>query len=166
MGTMDKDVQKPGAGKGGGQFVQPGNAQENEGLIRKMINVLNEHNVGKVLPFLADDVVVMNVPVNKTHHGHAGFGEFLNNWKNAFPDYKIELTNLICTADKCAVEFTARATHTGALTGPMGTIPATNKRVELKFAESYDMVNGKIAKNRSYWDSGSLMSQLGLLPKH
>ena len=64
------------------------------------------------------------------------------------------------------MEFTARATHTGTLTIPSGSIPATGRRVDLKFSESYDLVNGKIAKLRSYWDTGSLMAQLGLTTKH
>ena len=165
MATTDKNVQKPGPGTGNGSFVQPGNAQENEGLIRKMFNALNEHNVSRVLPFLADDVVVLDMPTNKTYQGHAGFNQFLTNWITGYPDYKLELTNVICTADKCAVEFTARATHTGTLMGPMGSIPATNKRVEMKFSETYEVMNGKIRKNHSYWDMAGMMSQLGLMPK-
>jgi steroid delta-isomerase-like uncharacterized protein len=161
MATTNTDVQKQERGIGDGHVAQPGSAQANEALIRKMINALNERNVSKVLPFYADNAVTVNVPVNRTHQGHAGFSEFLNNWATAFPDYKLELTNILCTADKAAVEFTARATHTGTLASPMGNLPATNRRVEIKFNEFYELTNGKITKNRSYWDTSSLMSQLG-----
>ncbi len=138
MGTTDRGVQNQGPSRGNGPIVQPGNAQENEALMRKMFNALNERSVSKMLPFMADDVTVVNIPVGRIHQGHAGYGEYLNTYIAAFPDYRLELKT--------------------------ASIPATGKRVELKFSESYDLVNGKVARLRSYWDTGSLMSQLGLTP--
>jgi steroid delta-isomerase-like uncharacterized protein len=159
---MDKEgqAQRQGSGTGNGPFVVPGNAADNERMIRRMYGVLNEHSASKMQPFMADNHVLVDVPTNRIYKDQKGFAEYLNTWINAFPDYKLEVTNLLATEDKCAVEFTARATHTGPLVTPMGTFPPTNKRIELKFSESYEIVNGKVTRTRSYWDTGSLMSQI------
>jgi predicted ester cyclase len=54
-------------------------------------------------------------------------------------------------------------THTGPLETPQGDIPATGRKVKVKFAFILDVTpEGLIAEDRSYFDSASMMSQLGL----
>ena len=89
METTGTDMQKQGQNRGNGPLVHPGDGQGNEALMRKMFNVLNERSAGKMLPFLADNVTIINTAVNKTYQGHAGFSEYLNNYITAFPDYRL-----------------------------------------------------------------------------
>ena len=44
----------------------------------------------------------------------------------------------------------------------MGAIPPTGKSIELKFAEFFVMRDDKIKTLRAYWDTGTLIRQLGL----
>jgi predicted ester cyclase len=60
------------------------------------------------------------------------------------------------------VEFTGRGTHTGALVTSAGSIPATGRSVTLKLCDILEFTDGKIRRQRTYFDSGSLMAQLGL----
>ncbi len=160
-GSTHNRGQTPGNGAG-----TQGTPQENEALVRKMISTLNEHDANKMLPFMSDNVMISNVAFNKTYQGRDGFREYLTSWITAFPDYQLEVTNVVATNNKAMCEFTARATHSGPLNTPNGSIPATNRRVELRFVEAYELNNGKIAKGRTYFDPANLMSQIGLAQKH
>lgn len=160
---MDKGTQ---GRESSGNGMAQGSAQENEQIIRRMFNTLNEHNSGKILPYLTENVRYTAVAFNETYQGHDGFTKYLDNWIRAFPDYKLEVTNIIASGSKAVCEFTARGNHTGPLRGSMGEIPATNKRVELKFVETYEMVNGRISVARNYFDLQSLMTQIGMTTKH
>lgn len=55
-----------------------------------------------------------------------------------------------------------KGTHQGPLQTPNEQIPPTNRRLEMRFVEAWDFVNGKITAGRMYFDSASFMSQLGL----
>jgi predicted ester cyclase len=46
----------------------------------------------------------------------------------------------------------------------MGQIDPTNRRVELKMVEIMEFNNGKMTGGRAYFDTGSMMTQLGLMP--
>jgi predicted ester cyclase len=139
--------------------------QVDEALIRRMFGSFNEHDINKMMPFQAPDCSIVNVPLNRTYQGHSGFREFMDGWLTAFPDYKLDVTNIVCANDKCVVEFTARATHTGNLALPSGNVQPSNKRVELKFIDAYEFRGGLVTKSRTYYDPMSMMTQLGIMPK-
>jgi predicted ester cyclase len=44
----------------------------------------------------------------------------------------------------------------------MGAIPATGRSVTLKLCDVLELSGGKIKSHRSYFDTGSMMAQLGL----
>jgi steroid delta-isomerase-like uncharacterized protein len=87
-------------------------------------------------------------------------------WHTAFPDAKAEVTNQVTEGDQIVTEVTFRGTHTGSLLGAMGTIPATGKRAELHVAIVNLFRNGKIQRERDYFDLAGLMQQLGLTPQN
>jgi predicted ester cyclase len=101
---------------------------------------------------------------NVAFGGKVGFREYGEGWARAFPDGKIELLNLVAQGDLVVGEFTGRGTHTGVLKDPTGEIPATGRRVEMSFVEVYRVRNGKISEGRLYFDTGTVMAQLGISP--
>lgn len=91
----------------------------------------------------------------------------LKSWKTAFPDAKSEVTNQITDGDRVATAFTFRGTHTGPLSGSMGTIAATGRRVELEMELVNWFRGGKVHRARESFDLAGLMDQLGVAqPKH
>ena len=49
--------------------------------------------------------------------------------------------------------------------GPGGTIPPTNKRVEIPFAAFVSLdSSGLVTEERRYYDMAGMMMQLGLVP--
>ena len=97
--------------------------------------------------------------------GRDGARQFAEMWANGFPDGRVEIDNVVDGGDQIVVEFTGRGTHTGPLAGPMGTIAATNRSVTLKLCDVWQFEGGAVKRNTTYFDTGSLMTQLGLMPE-
>lgn len=80
-------------------------------------------------------------------------------WADAFSDGKITDTKAIDAGDTVVVEYVGRGTHDG----PMGSVPATGKRVSLPFIDiiHFDK-GGQITGGSTYFDMFSLLVQIGL----
>ena len=85
-------------------------------------------------------------------------------WHTAFPDMKADVTNQLTEGDQVLTECTFRGTHTGPLAGAMGTTPPTGKHTELSVAIVNWFRNGKVQRERTYFDLAGLMTQLGIAP--
>jgi predicted ester cyclase len=133
---------------------------DNGGIIREMYAAWNERDFDRYASFATTDARMTNVPFG----AKLGFREYGEGWAKGFPDGKIELMNLVAQGDTVVGEFTGRGTHTGVLKSPRGEIPATGRRVEMSFVEVYRLRNGKICEGRIYFDTGTMLAQLGLSP--
>ena len=131
---------------------------DNGAVLREVYAAWNKKDLNRVASYAASDARMGNVPFGTT----LGFREYTEGWAKAFPDGKIQVTTLVAQGDNVIAECVGRGTHTGALTGTAGEIPATGRHVELQFVECYRFRNGKIAEGRIYFDAASMMAQLGL----
>ncbi len=113
---------------------------------------------------LADGVLIVAGSGDR-FEGREGARQFAEMWANAFPDGKIVVDNVVDGGDQVVVEFTGRGTQTGALIGPMGEIPATNRPVKLQLCDVWSLENGTVKTVTTYFDTGSLLAQLGLMPE-
>ena len=82
-----------------------------------------------------------------------------------FPDGQVTVDRVIASGDTVVVEFTGRGTHTGTLTTSMGSIPATGRSLTLQLCDVMEFQDGKLKSQRTYFDTGSMMAQLGLAPE-
>ena len=140
-------------------------AQDNATVVRALYEAFNQRNTDKSLSLVTDDVKWMNLPFNVNYSGRAGYREYVENWTQAMPDCKVEVVNVVAGEEWTAVEFIGRGTHTGPLTGPQGTIPATHKKLEMKFCEVLRVRDGQIALAHLYFDAATMLRQFGLLPQ-
>ena len=137
--------------------------------VRSLYNNFNNHTtdaewLDRLLSVIADNCEAVDIPGNKTLRGRDGFKEYIMRWHKAFPDGKIEIPNLFCTEDQAVVEFIGRGTQTGALTYPQGEVAPTGKKVDMRFCDVLRVANGKIVHQSSYYDSMTMMYQLGFSP--
>lgn len=123
----------------------------------------NTHNVEGLMSIVADDFELVDVALGITWKGKKGWGEWLQIWADSLPDAITTVNTITATGERIVTEHTGRGTHTGTLNTPMGAIPATGRRIELSFAEIYVMREGKIRMMRAYWDTGTLLRQLGVV---
>jgi steroid delta-isomerase-like uncharacterized protein len=79
---------------------------------------------------------------------------------SAFPDVEFEIRHQHSPSDSVAImEFTARGTHTGDLEG----IAPTGKRIEIIVCNVVETRDGKVVREREYFDTLAMMRQLGVM---
>ncbi len=138
---------------------------ENAEIARSAYDAWNARDFDRFASLHADDAELVNVGSGEALRGPQGALQYAQMWANAFPDGRIAIDNVIEAGDQVVVEFTGRGTHEGTLAGPFGAIPATGRSVTLKLCDVWRFENGSAATLTSYFDTGSLMTQLGLMPE-
>jgi steroid delta-isomerase-like uncharacterized protein len=76
---------------------------------------------------------------------------------NAFPDATLTIDRAYQQGDLAIAEMTARGTQRGPF---MGT-PASGKRVQINMCTVSEIKDGKIHREREYFDMYSLLTQIG-----
>jgi steroid delta-isomerase-like uncharacterized protein len=80
-------------------------------------------------------------------------------YATAFPDGKLEVKNVFASGNNALCEFVARGTHKGDLKG----IAPTGKPIEINIANVMEVRDGKVYREREYFDVMSMMVQLGVV---
>lgn len=140
-------------------------AQDNAALIQSVVDAYNAKDMDQFAAAATDDCELLDPLTGKKYHGPEGFRQFLQEHMTAFPDTKIEVTNLQATDDQVLLEFVAQGTHNGPINSATGQIPATGQTAKIHLCNVYHMKDGKIAKQYSYYDRLHFNEQLGLVPQ-
>jgi steroid delta-isomerase-like uncharacterized protein len=138
---------------------------DNLSIARRLYDGWNERAFEEIADHTTDDSELVIVGTGDVFKGREGALRYNQNWADGFPDGRITVDNMVAAGDTVVAEFTGRGTHTGTLRTSMGDIPATGKSLTLKLCDVLEFRDGKIVRQRSYFDSGSMMAQLGLLPE-
>ena len=134
-----------------------------ETLVKDLHDNFSNNKFDEALALAADDVVVEAYAFDATFRGKTEFNQFMQGFKMAFPDMRLNYKSMVSNGNKVAVEFTATGTHTGDLHTPGGVVLPTGKSVSLNVVEVQTWESDKLKSIHNYQDSGSLMRQLGLL---
>lgn len=130
-----------------------------EELARAWVETFNEGDFDRNRDLGADDgYFVITAPSAGTSRD-AGVQDG-QMWKAAFPDARGEITNLVTSGDRVALEVTWRGTQTGDLPN----LPATEKQVSVKASVFVTAHGGKITRLMHYFDFGGLLTQVGAMP--
>jgi steroid delta-isomerase-like uncharacterized protein len=135
---------------------------DNATLARSLYEAFNSRDFDHLAESMAPEGIITMVGSGQTLRGPEGSRQYNAMWDTAFPDGMVTVDRVIAQGDHVAVEFTGRGTHTGTLTTPAGDIPATGRSVTLQFLDVLEFADGKVASQRTYFDTGSLMAQLGI----
>lgn len=136
--------------------------EPNIAAIHALYEGFNTGNVPLILNQLTEDSELVDMAMGMSWNGQQGWGEWLQIWATAMPDAQIHLKTVVAEGDMVVTEHVGGGPHTGPLNTPAGVIPPTGRTIELTFAEVFEMRDGKIKVMRAYWDTGTLMRQLGL----
>lgn len=132
-------------------------------IAREFYAAWNERDFERGAALVADDGELLIVGTGESRTGPQGSIEYSRMWADAFPDGRVEIMRTIAEGDHVVVLFRGRGTHTGTLRSAAGDIPATGKQITLDLCDVYEFRGGKVKTNWTYFDSGSLLTQLGLL---
>lgn len=132
-------------------------------VIHDLFASFNQRDLAHALSLVTEDFELQDVPAGLTFRGPQGLEQWLSTFLTAGPDAKAEVQTTIEAGEWVATEHVGRFTHTGPLLSPAGEIPPTGRQVELRFAEIYKVKEGKLTEMRAYYDSATMLRQMGLL---
>lgn len=137
-----------------------------EDLAKKWTDAFNKHDARAVAANYAQDSVAYDPFYPEPLKGRAAIEKDAADFFRAFPDIHFEVINLFDKGDRAAGEVKMTGTNSGPLATPMGEVPATGKRIDLRGA-LVGRINAEnlIVEERRYYDTGTMMKQLGLAPE-
>jgi steroid delta-isomerase-like uncharacterized protein len=134
-------------------------AEQNKKIIRCLFEEgMNQRNFSLMNECIADNYVNHDMPGGEP--GPEGFRKVIENFVNGFPDMRIRLDEVIGDGNIVATRGEWSGTHSGNFMG----IPATGKKVKIKYIDMWRLENGKGVENWVQMDMPGLMQQLGVMP--
>lgn len=91
-------------------------------------------------------------------HGRAGLEQFVEFVTTAFPDFEIAVLDLLADESLVMYEVRLRMTHDG----PLGRLPPTGRRVDLRGVSILRLDDGVVAEHRFHTNMADVGAQLGL----
>jgi steroid delta-isomerase-like uncharacterized protein len=134
-------------------------------LAREQISAFNSADWGLMRGSLTSDSRYEELGTERKVEGPEDIVELYKGWKTAFPDVVGTVTSSVAAGNKAALEVLWTGTHTGPLTTAEGTIPASGKAHETPAAVFYTFEGNKIKASRQYFDSLTLLKQIGAKPE-
>ena len=121
--------------------------------------VWNQGNLAAIDELLTPDFVDHGLPPGVPPN-REGFKQFAAMYRQAFPDARLTVEDLIIEGDKAVARWSATGTHQGALMG----IPATGRKINISGIDVGRFVGGKWAEHWGNFDALGMMQQIGVVP--
>ena len=133
--------------------------EQNKAVVRRVFEELvNKGNMSAADELLAADYVNHDMPAPAP--GAEGFKLIIGMFRTAFPDITVTLDDALAEGDRVVTRGVFTGTHKGEFMG----IPATGKKVAVKYLDIWRLENGKCKENWVQMDMLGLMQQLGVVP--
>lgn len=129
-----------------------------ERYLKRRERAWRDRNPDAMVADFADDAVVES-PTHGTLTTKAGIRNVYGTWFDAFPDARFIQNDVVVEGDRAAVFFTVSGTHEKPFTG----IPPTGRHIEIRGVLLIQFRYGLIVHEKRYYDSTSLLLQIGLL---
>lgn len=131
--------------------------KEGYNAVIAMFNSGNMADLGKHI----DSNFVDHNPDPMQKPGIAGLVESMTMFRAGFPDFKMEVTNLVAEGDMLAGQIRITGTCANDMMGP----GMKGKKIDVK---GMDLIkfnkDGKAVERWGYWEEKKMMQQLGMLP--
>ena len=137
-------------------------SEHNKAIVRRLIEeVWNKGNLS-----LADQLFTPNYEHHDPSSPDFGRGpeserKRVTLYRNAFPDCRLTIEDIISEGETVMTRWTCRGTHKGDLNG----ITPTGKQITVSGMTVSRLSNGKFAESHVNWDALGLMQQLGVVPE-
>jgi predicted ester cyclase len=137
-----------------------------EQVVREHHDCLNRGDPVGAAEFYADEAINQGGRVSRER-----MLVVLGSSREAFPDFHLEIVELIAVGEVVALRATVTGTHLGVPTFPLmfggilADVEPTGKRCEFALHHWYRVRDGKIIEHWAVRDDLSVARQLGLLPQ-
>lgn len=126
--------------------------------IREEIAVLNRHDAAGVAAFYTDECVFVDISLEEPLRGRAAMRRYLDEFFGGVPDLRVDIRSIFGNERIATAEYELRGTHAGELAGQL----PTGKTFRLSAASVYEYDGQLFTRETFYWDSASMLRQLGL----
>lgn len=107
---------------------------QGEGLIRKGFDAVNRHDVNGLYELYSPNVVMHSPQYPEGMRGRENVRRQFEAYLGAFPDMKIEVSNIVAKDDVGWFELKIAGTHKGTIHMEAGPVPPTNMLVNMRAA--------------------------------
>jgi steroid delta-isomerase-like uncharacterized protein len=122
----------------------------------------NDKNWDNVRASLTPDALYDEVATQRKLQGLDEVVECWQGWARALPDSKATIHSAMASGTTVCIEMTWRGKHTGPLELPTGPVAATNRQIDVRSCQIFDMSGTKARTIRHYFDMATLLQQLGV----
>jgi len=137
-------------------------SEENKAIFRRQEEELfTQGNLAAADELYAPDYVGHDPSNPEDIRGLDAAKQAAADYRNAFPDLRVTVEDVIAEGDKVAARLRFRGTHRGELDG----IAPTGRRVDCTGIVISRMEGGKIAEDWANFDDLGMMEQLGAISK-
>ena len=135
--------------------------QENKMITKRVIAMFNARDYTAVSDLFTEDHVNHAIQtVNGPAKGREGVKAVIGRIESAFPDFKMEILDLIAEGDRVAYRMRFTGTHKGPYMG----ISPTGRKVSVEAMHMLRFSEGKVAEHWSVRDDLTRLRQLGQFP--
>jgi steroid delta-isomerase-like uncharacterized protein len=140
-------------------------APPNKEIIRRFFaDVMSGHDPGAVGELVDDAVKIHHPALPPNASGVNIIASLLKTFRDAFPDLRYNVDDVIAEDAKVAAQWTARGTHSGVLQFPgKPPIPPTGRTVMVTGTDVFKLRNARIAEVWINSDVFGLMEQIGVI---
>jgi len=133
-------------------------ASKNVETLRKAHESWNRRDFEATVSAMSENLTYTDHSRNLHLRSRNDFKNWATEWAKAFTDGKIMHPRYTDGGDTVVAEFTAEGTNDG----PLGSLPASGRRMTLAFCEIFKFdASGRITSGRIYYDQFTLLNQLG-----
>jgi steroid delta-isomerase-like uncharacterized protein len=125
-------------------------------VAEQWIAAWNSHNPDKMLPLFTDDVFYEDVAFGEVSHGKTELRKFVAEEYEGAPDLELKLVRADIQGGHGTIEWTFSGTDKGVF--------KTGKKFSVRGVSVIDLRGGKISRNLDFYDSATIMRQVGVLP--
>lgn len=131
---------------------------ENKALVRRWFEeVWNKGRAAAIDEMLASETVVHGLGTDL--HGPAGFKPFHTAYRNAFPDVRIQIDDIVAEGDTVAARWSGTGTHRGDGLG----FKATGRHVHFAGMLFVRVERGELVEGWNNFDQLGMLQQLGVV---
>jgi steroid delta-isomerase-like uncharacterized protein len=146
----------------------PDVSARNAAIVRAHHDLMNKGDWKAALDDFSEDTKNFGMPVGRDH-----VAMILQDVWTTFPDFRLEIVDLVAKDDWVVVRCVESGTHLGVGKLPVNggllvDVPPTHKHFEVEVTHWWKVRDGKIVDHYGVRDDLGMMEQLGLLagPKH
>ena len=134
-------------------------AYDNGAIVRRLFNEAWTKGDLGVVDELVDGKCVSRDPIMGETTGTEALKAQIQGYRSAFPDLRLDINDLVVSADKVVAVWTATGTHRGAV---FGEAP-TGKAFSVRGIDVHRIRNGKIVEHGGQWDTLKFLQNIGLV---